>query len=313
MSYNFDPELQPLIDLLPESDFSDPVSARENLESMISAMSNDLDDSGLLIDDHTIEHQGHSVGVRLYRPENLEKQTAALLYIHGGGFAVGSLDSEHVIVTGLCKALGVVIVSVDYRLAPEHPYPAALEDCYQSLCWLHDNAEQLQVDHERIAVMGSSAGGGLSAALALLAKDRKGPSLCFQFLGIPELDDRLTTTSMRQFTDTPLWSRPNAVLSWQYYLGNQYKAGGDDVPYHAAPARAEDVSGLPPAYISTMEYDPLRDEGIEYALKLLRAGVNVELHSYPGTFHGSSMVPTAAVSQRAMQETLVVLRRALGL
>jgi acetyl esterase/lipase len=143
-------------------------------------------------------------------------------------------------------------------------------------------------------VYGQSAGGGLAAALSLLARDRGGPSLCFQYLGIPELDDRLETPSMQQFVDTPMWNRPNAVLSWRYYLGHD--ADGEVSPY-AAPARAADLSGLPPAYVSTMEFDPLRDEGILYALGLLQAGVTVDLHQYPGTFHGSAMVPTAAVSR----------------
>jgi acetyl esterase/lipase len=133
--------------------------------------------------------------------------------------------------------------------------------------------------------------------------------LCFQFLGIPELDDRLETPSMRQFTDTPLWNRPSAEYSWRWYLGDQV----GDVSAYAAPARAIDLAGLPPAYVSTMEFDPLRDEGIIYAMRLLEAGVPVELHQYPGTFHGSSLVTTAAVSQRQAAEMIDVLRRGLRL
>src|SRR5207247_8429091 len=136
------------------------------------------------------------------------------------------------------------VVSVDYRLAPEDPFPAGLEDCYAALRWIHDRAEDLGVDRERIGVIGGSAGGGLAAGLALLARDRGGPSLCFQFLGIPELDDRLDTPSMRAFVDTPLWNRPNAELSWPYYLG---ESTGDVSPY-AAPARAPDLRGLPQPY-----------------------------------------------------------------
>jgi acetyl esterase/lipase len=196
-------------------------------------------------------------------------------------------------------------------LAPEHPFPAGLEDCYAALVWLHDQADALGVDPARVAINGGSAGGGLAAGLALLARDRGGPAICFQYLGIPELDDTLDTPSMQQFHDTPMWSRPQAVQSWQWYLGDAY--GTDDVSPYAAPARATDVAGLPPAYVSTMEFDPLRDEGINYALKLLAAGVSVELHSFPGTFHGSAMVTGAAVTQRDGAERFVVLRRALGL
>jgi acetyl esterase/lipase len=173
------------------------------------------------------------------------------------------------------------------------------------LRWIHDRAGDLGVDVERVAVFGQSAGGGLAAAVALLARDRGGPPLCFQYLGIPELDDKLETISMQTFTDTPLWSRPNAVLSWQHYLG------GKPASAYAAPARATDLSGLPPAYISTMEFDPFRDEGIIYGLRLLQAGVSVELHQYPGTFHGPSLINTATVSKQQAAETLTVLRRGL--
>ncbi len=235
----------------------------------------------------------------------------AVLYIHGGGFFVGSIDSEHMGSAALARELGVVVVSVEYRLAPEHPYPAGLEDCYAALVWLHEHADELGVDRDRVAISGSSAGGGLAAGLALLARDRGGPALCFQYLGVPEIDDRLETASMRRFTDTPMWTRGAAVKSWEWYLGDAH--GSDDVPHYAAPARAEDLTGLPPAYISTMEYDPLRDEGIVYALRLLEAGVSVELHSFPGTFHGSGIVTTAAVTRREAAERMTVWRRALGL
>ena len=163
---------------------------------------------------------------------------------------------------------------------------------------------------ERIAVLGGSAGGGLAAATALLARDRGGPPLCFQMLHIPELDDRLDTPSMQAFVDSPVWNRPLAVQSWRAYLGEL--SGRDDVPVYAAPARATDLRGLPPAYVSTAENDPLRDEGLLYGMRLLQAGVSVELHQFPGTFHGSAMVVSAAVSQRAHREAAEVLRRALG-
>jgi acetyl esterase/lipase len=171
--------------------------------------------------------------------------------------------------------------------------------------------DELGIDRERLAVNGGSAGGGLAAGLALLARDRSGPTLCFQYLGIPELDDRLETPSMVRFVDTPVWSRPAAERSWQWYLGDA--AGTDDVSPYASPARATDLAGLPPAYISTMEFDPLRDEGIRYALGLLEAGVTVELHSFPGTFHGAAVVADAAVIRREATERLTVWRRALAL
>ena len=152
-------------------------------------------------------------------------------------------------------------------------------------------ARNCSIDPARLAVFGQSAGGGLSAATALLARDRGGPPICFQYLGIPELDDRLQTPSMQRFVDTPMWNRPNAELSWDFYLGDQYQRGADDVPYHAAPARAEDLSGLPPAYVSTMEFDPLRDEGVEYALKLMRRGWPPSCTAFPAPFTAPASSP----------------------
>ncbi len=185
--------------------------------------------------------------------------------------------------------------------------PVETADCFATVQWMSGNASVLGVDRERIAVGGQSAGGGLAAAVALMARDRGGPSLCFQFLGIPELDHRLDTVSMRTFVDTPMWHRPNAELSWSYYLGPD----ADPVSPYASPAVATDLVGLPPAYVTTMEFDPLRDEGINYALRLLEAGVTVELHSYPGTFHGSTLIPSAAVSRRSHDELMTALRRGL--
>jgi acetyl esterase/lipase len=248
------------------------------------------------------------VRVRIYRPDDEARRLPAVLYIHGGGFCVGSIETEHQGAATAAREAGAVVVSVDYRLAPEHPFPAGVEDCYAALVWLSQNAGELGIDPARLAVMGGSAGGGLAAGTALLARDRGGPALCFQVLNIPELDDRLETASMKQFTDTPLWNRPNAIVSWRYYLGEAL--GGDVSPY-AAPARAGDLRGLPPAYVSTMEYDPLRDEGILYAARMLEQGVSVELHQYPGTFHGSSMVATAEVSRRSGAEMMAALRRGL--
>jgi acetyl esterase/lipase len=203
-----------------------------------------------------------------------------------------------------------VVISVDYRLAPENPYPAPLDDCYAGLVWAAENADRLAVDADNIAIHGISAGGGLCAALALLARDRGGPAIVFQYLGVPEVDDRLGTVSMQRFTDTPLWNLPSAQNSWDCYLGAGVR-GSDGVSPYAAPARATDLSGLPPAYISAMQFDPLRDEDIAYAQALLAAGVTVELHLFPGTFHGSMLAAHAAVSKREAAEALAVLGRAL--
>jgi acetyl esterase/lipase len=251
------------------------------------------------------------VGLRLFVPAAPATGPLPAVYdIHGGGFVLGSLDAIHARDTRLCRETGAVVVAVDYRLAPEHPYPAALDDCRAGLLWLAGAAADLDVDRSRIAVYGQSAGAGLAAALTHMTRDHDGPALCFQYLGTPALDDRLETGSMRGFTGTPGWWRANAVRSWESYLGAGVP-GTDGVPPYAAPARATDFAGLPPAYITAMEFDPLRDEGIAYAQALLAAGVPVELHVFPGTFHGSVGVRDAEVSRREAAEEVAVLRRAL--
>lgn len=315
MGYNYDAELATMLEFLPDTSLtiSNPVQARAEFLQLLSLLTADLDTSGVVIEDRMIAGPAGApdVPVRIYTPEGLNATVPGILHIHGGGFVIGNLDGEQGTCLALSRGLGVVVVSVDYRLAPETPYPGPLEDCYAALEWTSTHSAQLHIDPARLAVFGLSAGGGLSAATALLARDRGGPPICFQYLGIPELDDRLQTPSMQRFVDTPMWNRPNAELSWDFYLGEQYQRGADDVPYHAAPARAEDLSGLPPAYVSTMEFDPLRDEGITYALRLLQAGVATELHSFPGTFHGSTLFATAEISRREAAEMFAVLRRAL--
>jgi acetyl esterase len=266
--------------------------------------------TGVQIEDRRIPRStGHpEVPIRIYRPE--ERSTLGAVYsVHGGGFIAGDLETEHALNVTLARELGAVVVAVDYRLAPETPFPGPLEDVYTGLLWTAEHAGELGIDPQRIAIQGASAGGGLCAALALLARDRKGPHIAFQFLAVPELDDRLTTPSMTTFTDTPLWDRPKAVASWDFYLGAG-RAGSDDVSVYAA--RATDLAGLPPAYVSVMHFDPLRDEGIAYALALLAAGVTVELHLFPGTFHGSALIQHAAISRREQIEMVAVLRQALA-
>lgn len=298
-----DPELEAFAALLPKPDISDVVAARAQQDQMAEALDPALM-ARLEIEDRRVGDT--QVPVRVYRPK-AESELPALLWIHGGGFALGSIETTHVIAALLADLAGALVVSVGYRLAPEHPFPAGLDDCYGALRWLAGEAAELGVDRDRIAIGGPSAGGGLAAGLALRARDEGGPAICYQLLLIPELDDRLDTPSMKAFTDTPGWNRPNAVLSWQYYLN-----GAKEVSPYAAPARATDLSGLPPAYVTTAELDPLRDEGIRYALRMLQAGVPVELHQYAGTFHGSQLISEASISKRQSAETITVLRRALG-
>lgn len=313
MSYPFDPELAAAVAMLPSVDITDIATARERMGEMVATAYGDPDRSGVQVRDEYVPGPDGDpeVRLRIFTPDRMAAP-AAIYDVHGGGFIIGTIDMGDAPNLRLARELGVAVVTVDYRLAPEHPYPAPLEDCYAGLVWTAKNADALGIDPDRIAIHGISAGGGLAAGLALLARDRGGPAITFQYLGVPELDDRLETPSMRTFVDTPLWNRPNAVISWDAYLGAG-KRGGPDVPIYAAPSRATDLTGLPPAYVSVMEFDPLRDEGLAYAQAMLHAGVSVELHAFPGTFHGSAMVEQAAVSRREADEALVVLRRGLKL
>ncbi|MDQ6772067.1 MAG: alpha/beta hydrolase [Candidatus Dormibacteraeota bacterium] len=253
---------------------------------------------------------GHSVRVRVYRPAGSASSgiLPALLWMHGGGFRMGLPETDEAFCCRVSVDANCVVASVDYRLAPEHPFPAAMDDCYRVLNWLAARPAGLGVDARRLAVGGASAGGGLGAGLALLARDRKGPAIGFQFLKYPCLDDRLETRSSHEIDDPRLWDREQARRAWRDYLGGLANA----VPAYAAPARAADLRGVPPTYIYAAELDLLRDEDIEYARRLLDAGVSVELHVAPGTFHGSEgLVPEAAVSQRNVDEFVAVIARAL--
>ncbi len=312
MPYQYDAELVQVAADLPEIDISDVAAAREALLDRQRQFPPFVLPDSLLMEQRTVPGPPGDpyIEVRVLTPRGLAGPAPALYWIHGGGFVLGDVDSDLETPAHIASALGVIAVSVEYRLAPEHPFPVPVEDCYAGLSWLAEHASDLGVDPHRIAVGGQSAGGGLAAAVALMARDRGGPELCFQLLDIPVLDDRLSTPSMRAYTDTPVWDRPSAILSWRAYLGSG--VGGDTSPY-AAPARAADLRGLPPAYVVTCEFDPLRDEGIEYAQRLMQAGVATELHHYPGTFHWSSGAgPEAAVSRRMVEDRTAALGRAFG-
>jgi acetyl esterase/lipase len=312
MAYEFDPEIAPLVAAMPQFEANDVAEARAMFAAFIAAQPPYEPAVPLTIADAVVPGRdgGPPVPVRVYTPTTAGGDALpGTLYLHGGGFSVGDLDSEHHAAARVAAEAETLVVSVDYRLAPEHPFPAGVDDCYTALVWMATHADDLGVDRDRLAVRGSSAGGGLAAAVALLARDRGGPLPCFQSLVIPELDDRLETPSMTEFVDTPMWTRARAEQSWQRYLGAQ--PGGPDVSAYAAPARAEDLSGLPAAFVSVCEFDPLRDEGLIYALRLVQAGIHTELHLYPGTFHGSTQFAEAENSRRMHADDIGALRRGL--
>lgn len=310
MSYAFDPEIQPWVSMIPPLDISDLDAARAMVKNMTAAAPPFLLPAGLNREERSIPGTDGNpdVPVLIFSPVECVNNPA-MIYLHGGGFVMGDAEGDQALPAEIALATSAVVISVDYRIAPEHPFPAGLHDGFTALKWAAENAAELGVDASRIAVGGVSAGAGLAAGIALLARDQGGPQLCFQMLDIPELDDTLSTPSMQQFTDTPLWNLSNGVISWESYLGEH---DGAVSPY-AAPARATDLRGLPPAYVSVCEFDPLRDEGINYAQRLMQACVPTELHAFPGTFHGSGgAVRMAAVSQRMRAELLEATRRGLG-
>ncbi|MFJ6434359.1 alpha/beta hydrolase [Streptomyces sp. NPDC091416] len=317
--HTFDPELAAALVMMPEVDISDLASARAAQARQLASATGASDTAGVEVGELRVPGPPGAPHVRLrvYRPRRRTRAAAdplPVVYgIHGGGFVLGSPDVDHDWNLLLCRELEVLVASVDYRLAPEHPFPAALEDCYAGLCALADGAGALGIRADRIALWGDSAGAGLAAGLTLLCRDRGGPEACFQHLCSPALDDRLETPSARLFTDTPVWNRRNARLSWEAYLGKDVRATAA-VPAYAAPARAtaRALTGLPPAYISVMEFDPLRDEGMAYAHALTGARVPTRIRMLPGTFHGAWAVEHAAVIRDATREAVDVLGTALG-
>lgn len=253
--------------------------------------------------------------VKIYEPKDRHNvKLPAVFWIHGGGYVIGHPDGDD----GLCECfvLGVncVVVSIDYRLAPEHPYPAAIEDCYAGLKWTVDNSEELKIDTSRLAIAGASAGGGLTAALTLMARDRGEIQIAFQMPLYPMLDNRNVTPSSYEINKNNLpkaWNREANEIAWKMYLGNDTS---EQISYYAAPSRAEDLSGLPPAYTFVGQLDPFRDETLEYVARLAQANVPVEFHLYPGCFHGFDSIPNnAQISRRARSECINALSQALNL
>lgn len=229
------------------------------------------------------------VAVLVYDTPDRVTPSGALLWIHGGGLVMGTPEGGNALCSRFVNDLGIVVVSVDYRLAPEHPFPAGLDDCYTALAWMHERADELGIDPTRVAIGGDSAGGGLAAALAQMAHDRGGPAVCFQLLQYPMLDDR---TALRRDVDGLLWSNTSNRYAWGAYLG--HPAGEDDVRPYAVPARRLDMVGLPPAWIGVGAIDLFHDEDLAYAERLRAAGVPCDLHVVPGMYHAAERFSASA-------------------
>ncbi|MEY2521632.1 MAG: hypothetical protein QOJ66_197 [Ilumatobacteraceae bacterium] len=246
------------------------------------------------------------VRVIVYERGDRTRPSGALVWIHGGGLVMGTAESGNELCSRFAADLGIVVISIDYRLAPEYPFPAGLDDCYTALSWIREHADRLGIDSAKIAVGGDSAGGGLAACLTQLALDRSGPPICFQLLQYPMLDDR---TALRTDHDAIVWTKTSNRHSWTAYLAHSISAI-ETRPYASA-ARRDDLAGLPPAWIGVGDIDLFHDESIEYADRLRAAGVRCELHVVPGMYHGAEHVaPTAPSMQDLLQRMTDALRSA---
>lgn len=310
-----DPEISPMLEQFPTLVFTPEIlpQVRAGIAEMLAQMASSVPAFPEIevTEQHVPGPAGApAVRVLVYVPKNVAQPRPALLWIHGGGYVIGSADGDDLKVKALVSELGCVAVSVDYRLAPETPHPGSVEDCYAALKWLYTEAAALGVDTAHIAIGGESAGGGLAAGLGLLTRDRGEVPLVLQLLIYPMIDDRtVTTTDPHPYTGEYVWNAAANRFGWTALLGQE--PGSPDVSPYAAAARATDLAGLPPTYISVGTLDLFLEENIEYARRLMRAGVPTELHVYPGAFHGFPMMANARVAQAYNRDCLNALRRAL--
>lgn len=311
-----DPELVAILDMFPPLALTTESlqQMRTFLKEMYTQAPADAPDfSAISVKERLIPGAPGAPDVRVlvYQPTNGATPLPALLWIHGGGYVLGSADQDDRQVKSIVSAVGCAAVSVDYRLAPETPHPGPVEDCYAALKWLYIHAEELGVDTTRLAIGGASAGGGLAAGLGLLTRDRGEVPLAFQLLIYPMLDDRtVTAREPHPYTGEYVWTPDANRFGWTALLGQE--PGGPDVSPYAAAARADHLGGLPPTYISVGALDLFLEEDLEYARRLMRAGVPTELHVYPGAFHGFNMATGAAVTQSFVRDQLYALTRAFS-
>ena len=310
-----DPEVAETFASQPILDLEDIPSARSTLiELLTAAGSGSLPSSTVVRKDHVIPGLDGEpeVKVRHYRPLQQSGNLPCLLWIHSGGHVLGQLEQDDLNMDDIVDAVGCVVISVDWRRAPEHPFPAEINDCYAGLQWANRNAARLRIDPTRIAIGGASSGGGSAAGLALMARDRGEVPVCFQLLIYPMLDDRNSTLSSYSINDPRVWNRKSNLIGWHSYLGST--AATSTVSSYAAPTRAVSLKGLPPAYISVGDLDLFLDEDIEYAQRLLQAGVATELHVYSGAVHGFDLfAPGAKLSQQFIGDRNYALRQAFQL
>jgi len=305
------PELQVMADgpFLPELNDENLNKARANMAAQAVGLT-DPESYGVKRTEILVSQvDGPDVRCLLYEPqEKNDKLKGGYLHIHGGGYLFGSPDGSDLSNLLLTSKLGIVVLSVDYRLAPEHPIPAPLDDCYAGLSWLHSNAKNLAVDSQRIGIGGESAGGGLAAALAIKARDAGEYAVCFQALTYPMLDDRTGTDEQPgdPLVGEFVWTRQLNQYGWSRYLGNANR----EAPQ--VPARVGSFEGLPPTWMFTASLDLFRDENIDYARGLMEAGVSCDLLVYPGACHGFQGVEGSALSKRYRKDFVAALETGLS-
>lgn len=294
------PDLRDLLDAFSPLNFEYLDEVREGMASSPKPpIADDMDVVDQMIDGP----DGDPLRVRIYKLKSETNTLPVLLWIHGGGYVMCVPEGDDGLCQRFVKEAGCVVVSVDYRLAPEHPYPAPLEDCYSALKWIAENSDALNIDVNRIGIAGSSAGGGITAALALLAKDRQGPQIIFQMPLYPMINDLNDSFSNKEIKGNYVWNHSLNEYGWSMYLGNL--KGSEHIPYSAAPARAtvEDLQGLPYTYTCVGQLDPFRDETLQYVTKLAQAGVDVDFHLHAGAYHGfESLNPHADIANKTIKE-----------
>jgi acetyl esterase/lipase len=247
------------------------------------------------------------VPVRIYKPVNATSGLPGIYYIHGGGMVLGDIAGEDDTAAMICDEVGAVVVSVEYRLSPEHPHPAPVEDCYAALVWMAAHADELGFDPARLGLYGGSAGGGLVLGTALLARDRGGPPVKFMMPIYPMIDDTNTSASSQEIVDVGIWDRSANIEAWAWYIGD----GKAD--QYAAPTRAEDLTGLPPAFIDVGTVDLFRDEDIAFAQRLMQTGIPTQLNINDGAYHASErFAPDSALARRIWAARLDALKRGLA-
>jgi acetyl esterase len=304
--------------MMPAIDIADVPEARRIEQEVVREMRATRPSAGddrVEVDDLSCTRaDGSALALRRYvpaQPRQRRVSRPALLFIHGGSFVTGGLHSEDDRCEAYAAGVKCAVFAVDYRLAPEHPFPAALDDCWLALTWIAQHAADLGVDPRRLAVGGLSAGGALAAGLAQRVRDVGGPPLALQLLLFPVLDAALDSASSRLFTDTPVLDRRTVEAMWPLYLGAQWRRGGNP-PRYAAPAHACDLRNLPAAHICAAEFDPLRDEAVTYAQRLLEQDVSVNLRLYARTFHSFDSFAAARLAAAARRDQVDALKAAFS-